>query len=85
MWEPTIKHSDEQNGFMDKNEEPMPGDMCYNKDDKNHYGTVIAVEGDTIISVDGNSKPSSGIWLQKRSRSYWKAYIRARPKGEDLS
>jgi peptidoglycan hydrolase-like protein with peptidoglycan-binding domain len=55
---------------------PEPGDIGYIDQPFQHHCVVIAVDGDTITSVDGNSGADSSVQLRTRSRSQFTLFMK---------
>ncbi len=64
-----------------KSEPPRPGDIAY-RVDKSHHGTVVRVDGDTVVTVDGNIGGKSVVAMRVKPMSYWAGFVRAVDKGK---
>ena len=53
---------------------PEPGDIAYLDKPYQHHATVVCVEGDTVVTVDGNQGPLQPIKRCEHPLSHWTAF-----------
>lgn len=53
---------------------PEPGDIAYLDKPYQHHATVVCVEGDTVVTVDGNQGPLQPIKRCEHPIGHWTAF-----------
>lgn len=57
--------------------DPKPGDIAYKNKPYQHHAVVTAVDGDMVVTADGNSgsgKPTRVTIGNEHSRTFWSAF-----------